>query len=263
MKKIIHLILVASICVSCGTNQTWQNAKVSGVFRGHLQGIDIDNGKIYFSQTFNLIRTDAKGNIERIIDAEYHHGDICIANGKLYCAVNKGKFNQDPKLNLAKNFVYVYDLNLKCLQIIPINNMPEGLGAIEYYNGKFYLGGGCYKKEKTFKIFQFSEDFKFEKIYEIPVGNSLLGVQTLARAHGKFWLGCYTIKGDDYHLWEADDNFNIIKKHKELGDVGIAEVNQPNAKFLFGAAGVINKKDFKTNYAKHTSGVRLVDIAEQ
>ncbi len=235
--------------------QTWHDAKVSGAFRGHLQGIDVHDGKIYWSQTFNLIRTDNDGNIERIIDAEYHHGDVCVANGKLYCAVNKGKFNQNPNANLAKNFVYVYDLNLKCLSIIPINNMPEGLGAITYHNGKFYLGGGCYKEEKTFKIFQFSEDFKFEKKYEVPVGNSLLGVQTLARAHGKFWLGCYTKKGDKAHLWEADDNFNIIKKHKTIGDFGIAEVKQSKNAFLLGVSGSIDKKDYKTNYAKHTSSV--------
>ena len=249
-------------CSACGTTQTWKNTKVSGNFRGHLQGIDIDNGKMYFSQTFNLIRTDANGNIERVVDAEYHHGDICIADGKLYCAVNKGKFNQDPKKNLAKNFVYVYNLDLICLDIIPINNMPEGLGAIEYHNGKFYLGGGCYKEEKTFKIFQFSKDFKFEKTYEIPVGNSLLGVQTLARAHGKFWLGCYTIKGDKFHLWEADDNFNIIRKHKKDGDVGIAEVNQSNATLMIGVNGAIDKKYHEKNYARHTSGVKLIKIKE-
>ncbi len=261
MKAIIYSVFVALVMASSlMASQVWENAKLPGLFRGHLQGIDIDNGKIYWSQTFNLIRTDSKGNIERIIDAEYHHGDICIANGKLYCAVNKGEFNQNPTENKAKNFVYVYDLNLNCLSIIPINNIPEGLGAIEYHNGKFYLGGGCYKEEKTFKIFQFSEDFKFEKCFEIPVGNSLLGVQTLARAHGKFWLGCYTVKGDKYHLWEADDNFNIIKKHKMNGDVGIAEVKQPNATFLIGVADRIDKSKIKINYASHTSRVKLVKL---
>lgn len=260
MKNLFQIAYIFLSLIAISNAQEWKDAHLTGLFKGHLQGIDIDNGKIYWSQTFNLFRSDADGNIERAVDVEYHHGDICIANGKLYCAVNKGKFNQNPKENKAKNFVYVYDLNLKCIQIIPINNMPEGLGAIEYHNGKFYLGGGCYIEEKTFKIFQFSEDFKFEKIYEIPVGNSLLGVQTLARAHGKFWLGCYTVKGDDYHLWEADDNFNIIKKHKARGDVGLAEVNQTNATHIIGVAHRLPKKERKTNHATHLSSVKLIKI---
>ena len=260
MKKLLQIVCLLLSLIAISNAQVWKNAQLAGVFKGHIQGIDIDNGKIYWSQTFNLFRSDAKGNIEHMVDVEYHHGDVCIANGKLYCAVNKGKFNQNPTENKAKNFVYVYDLNLRCIQIIPINNMPEGLGAIEYHNGKFYLGGGCYKEEKTFKIFQFSEDFKFEKSYEIPVGNSWLGVQTIARAHGKFWLGCYTVKGDKYKLWEADDNFNIIKKHKFNGALGIAEVNQPDATLLIGVTQNIPQNERKTNYATHLSSVKLIKV---
>ena len=78
-----------------------------GKYAGHLQGVCRDgNGDFFWSFTRALVKTDTKGKVLKKIEVPDHHGDVCFANGKIYCAVNFGAFN-DPKGN-SDNWVYVY-----------------------------------------------------------------------------------------------------------------------------------------------------------
>ena len=62
---------------------------------------------IYWSFTTQLVKTDLDGKVLKKIPVANHHGDLCHVGGKLYAAVNLGKFN-DPKGN-ADSWVYEYD----------------------------------------------------------------------------------------------------------------------------------------------------------
>ena len=247
MKKIIISLLLTFAFVANAVE--FKEVKLPGKFYDHLQGFAIGNGKIYWSQTSILLRTDEKGNIERVIDAPGHHGDCCFHDGKLYVAVNLGKFNTKDK---AKNEVWVYDADLNFLEIYPLPFLEGGLGGIEYYNGSFYCVGGIDASEKEFKICKVSKDFKLEKEYFIPVENTFLGVQTILRTQGRFLLGCYLKPNTTPRLFtfECDDNFNVIKRHKINTSCGMAAIqNSDGCNILVAKTGWDNKSKF----AKHLS----------
>jgi hypothetical protein len=53
------------------------------------------------------VKTNLDGKLLKQVPVVNHHGDLCFHDGKLFVAVNLGKFN-DPKGN-ADSWVYVYD----------------------------------------------------------------------------------------------------------------------------------------------------------
>lgn len=189
-------------------------------FKFHMQGMAEDSGKIYCSHTDKLAVIGAGGKYEKTAKADWHHGDICISGGRLYAAVNRGKFNQKDG---AQNFVYVYDLDLNLLETVPIGFMPQGLGAIEFANGSFYLGGGALKGAKTFRIYKCSPDFKLEETFDIPAHDSELGVQTICFSDGFFWLGCYMSSGREF-LWKLDGNMKVLERFNTYAACGIARI---------------------------------------
>ena len=78
-----------------------------GTYQHHLQGVCTDEKSIYWSFTTTLVKTDMEGTLLKQVPVANHHGDLCFHDGKLYVAVNLGKFN-DPEGN-ADSWVYVYD----------------------------------------------------------------------------------------------------------------------------------------------------------
>ena len=241
-------MLVFATCVNA---VEFKKVNLPAKFRGHLQGFAIGEGKIYWAQTHIMIRSDEKGNIERVVEAPGHHGDCCFHDGKLYVAVNFGKFNTKDK---AKNEVWVYDADLNFITSFPLPYLEGGLGGIEYYNGSFYCVGGIDPSEKEFKICKVSKDFKLEKEYFIPVENTFLGVQTILRTQGRFLLGCYLKPNTTPRLftYECDDDFKVIKRHKINTSCGMAAIqNSDGCNILVAKTGWDNKSKF----AKHLSSV--------
>lgn len=195
-----------------------------------MQGLAAAADRIYWSHTDRLAVTDTTGSYIKLVEADYHHGDICINGGKLYAAVNKGKFNRESG---AENFVYVYDLDLNLLEVVPIDFMPQGLGAIEFSDGSFYLGGGALKDAKTFKIYKCSKDFKLEKVFEIPAYDSELGVQTICSCGGFFWFGCYMRSGKEF-LWKLDKNLRVLGRFNNFAALGISRMPAESDRLIIG-----------------------------
>ena len=215
-------ICAAALFTACAGGH-YKTAVCPGFYHDHLQGIAAAQGKIYWSYTTKIIRTGKDGEIEKIVDAQRHHGDCCFYGGKLYVAVNHGEFNTKNK---ADNYVYIYDADLNFLDKIPLPELEGGLGGITHHNGSFYAVGGIDGSEANFKICKYSKDFKLEREFFVPVGESFLGAQTICHASGRFWIGVYLKKEfvpARLVLWEMDDNFGIIKKHArpDLPNCGI------------------------------------------
>ena len=254
MKKILIAAIVCTIALVSNAVSKHKPIYCPGLHTNHLQGITAKDGKIYWSHTTKLIKTDLNGNLEEMIDVQNHHGDLCIDDqNKIYVAVKEGKFNTFDK---AKNFVYVYDTNLNPIDKIAIKELAGGLGGMEYHNGYFYLVGGIEASLPTFQICKFTKDFKLVKTYEIPVLDSYLGVQTICYAYGKFWLGCYLKPKAKLPLWELDENFNLIKRHANNGSMGIVKTSDfAGANFL-----VAHHKKDKSRFASCKSYVTAEKI---
>ncbi len=256
MKTFIFIFtFLVSIYSAFGAD--WKKVECIGTYSHHLQGIAIGGEKIYWSYTTKILRTDSNGTIEKITDAPSHQGDCCFNDGKLYVATNLGKFNTKTK---AKNFVYIYDADLKFERAVPIEGLEGGLGGMEFHDGHFYMVGGVDKSETHFKICKYTPDFKLVKTYLVPVGESELGVQTICRAYGKFWLGCYIKKGaPKKRLWVMDDDFNIIEKLPTDASFGIAPIQtKDGANFLI-AFSIHDRSKKLGGYTANATPVKITN----
>lgn len=204
--------------------------KCPGDYKNHLQGVAVDNqGNFYWSFTTVLLKTDAQGKQLASVDVPWHYGDLTWHDGKVYVAVNLGKFNQEP--GQADSWVYVHeDQELKLLDKHPVPEAVHGAGGMEWHNGHFYIVGGLPTTHIKNYIFQYNEEFGFVKRHEIPSGYTLLGIQTVCRsADGNWWFGCY---GQPQVVLRTDDNFKLLGIYQYGAAVGIACTNNPTTMFV-------------------------------
>jgi hypothetical protein len=217
MKKIVLWIIGVLViaCVSYG------DVACSGDYRHHLQGIATDDaGNIYWSFTTWLVKTDGQGALLKKIDAPSHYGDLTWHSGKVYVAVNLGKFNQEP--GKAQSWVYVHDGgNLALLSKHAVPEVVHGAGGMEWHNGHFFVVGGLPSTHTANYVYEYTELFAFVKRHIIESGQTLLGIQTVCRSRdGTWWFGCY---GRPAVTLRTDDNFKLLGNHVFNCSVGIAQ----------------------------------------
>jgi len=192
----------------------------------HLQGIDADDAAIYWSFTTELVKTDLDGKRLKTIQVVTHHGDLCVQDGKVYVAVNLGKFN-DPKGN-GDSWVYVYKAeDLDFIERHPVQEVFHGAGGIEFKDGRFFVVGGLPGDIQENYVYEYDAKFQFQKKHTIPSGQTHLGIQTVAFAKGRWWFGCY---GQPAILLVTDADFRMIGRHEYNCSLGIDGL--PDGRFL-------------------------------
>jgi len=198
-----------------------------GTYRHHLQGI-ATNGTdaVYWSFTTALVKTDTHGKVLEQVPVANHHGDLCHLDGKLYVAVNLGKFN-DPKGN-ADSWVYVYDAHdLSFLEKHETQEVFHGAGGIAARGRHFFVVGGLPEGIEENYVYEYDGAFTFVKKHVVKSGNTLMGIQTAAFANGCWWFGCY---GKPRILLKTDDSFSLLGRYEYDASLGI--VGLPNGRFL-------------------------------
>ena len=197
------------------------NVACDGIYRHHLQGICTnDRDAVYWSFTTTFVKTDKKGKVLKEITVASHHGDLCFHDGKVYVAVNLGRFNH-PEGN-ADSWVYVYDADdLSLLAKHEVQEVFHGAGGIGFHGGHFYVVGGLPEEIEENYVYEYGPDFKFVKKHVVKSGHTHLGIQTAAFAGGHWWFGCYgnpqiTLKTDADFKMEGRYNFGC-----SLGIVGL------------------------------------------
>lgn len=192
-----------------------------GVYKQHLQGICTnDRDAIYWSFTTELVKTDASGALLKKIPVGSHHGDLCHHDGKIYVAVNFGKFN-DPAGN-ADSWVYVYDA--ADLSLVAKHKTPEvihGAGGIAYHDGRFIVVGGLPLGVKENYLYEYDDDLRFVKKHVVDSGYTRLGIQTVTFWDGHWWCGCYGTE-----LLKLDEAFRMVGKYDFDCAVGVAGIAQ-------------------------------------
>ena len=203
------------------------NVECEGTYQHHLQGICTnDKNAIYWCFTTKLVKTDKKGKVLKKIDVENHHGDLCFHDGKVYVAVNLGKFN-DPQGN-ADSRVYVYDADdLSHLAKHQTQEVFHGAGGIGFRDGDFFVVGGLPDGIEENYVYQYDKDFKFTRKHVIKSGWTLLGVQTVTFSGGHWWFGCY---GNPRVMLKTDQSFRFLGKYEF--DCSLGVVGLPTGDFL-------------------------------
>ncbi|MCB1231749.1 MAG: hypothetical protein KDN19_15875 [Verrucomicrobiae bacterium] len=193
-----------------------------GDYARHLQGVCRDReGGLFWSFTEELVKTDTTGRILKAVAVVDHHGDLCFHDGKIFVAVNLGKFN-DPKGN-ADSWVYVYDAaNLKELAKHPVPEVFHGAGGMDTRDGHFFVVGGLPDGVEENYVYEYDGELRFVKRHVIASGWTKLGIQTAAWHDGSWWFGCY---GSPAILLKTDPDFALEGRYQcnvSLGIVGLA-----------------------------------------
>ena len=167
-----------------------ETIQCEGLYSMHLQGISTDKkNNIYWSFTNELVRTNFKGKVLDRIKVLNHHGDLCFEGGKVYVAVNLGKFNE--LAGQEDSWVFVYDsANLKELNRYKVPELVHGAGGISFSKGKFFVVGGLPQGFTENYIYEYDTTFKFIKRHIIQSGYTYKGIQTAEFHEGQWWFGC-------------------------------------------------------------------------
>lgn len=213
--------LPAQVDLANGAN-SFHDVQCEGSYQHHLQGICVDDDAIYWSFTTTLVKTDLAGKLIKQIPVVNHHGDLCYHGGRLYVAVNLGKFN-DPRGN-ADSWIYVYDAgSLNELARHEVQQVFYGAGGIGYRDGRFFVVGGLPGDIEENYVYEYDREFKFIGKHAINSGQTRLGIQTAAFAHDRWWFGCY---GTPKILLVTDAEFRMIGRYEfdcSLGIVGVKD----------------------------------------
>lgn len=162
-------------------------------YGGHLQGITTDfKDFLFWSHTTQLVKTDLKGTVLKVVDVPTHHGDLDYYEGKIYVAVNLEKFNEEA--GQEDSWVYVYEPeNLELLHKYPVPELVHGAGGIAIHKKQVMIVGGLPyngKYDKNF-VYEYDPDFKFKKRHELAGGYTHLGIQTACFFNGCWYFCCY------------------------------------------------------------------------
>ncbi len=231
-----------------------------GTYQHHLQGVCTDENFIFWSFTTTLVKTDMKGTLVKQVPVANHHGDLCFHDGKLYVAVNLGKFS-DPEGN-ADSWVYVYDAeSLKELARHETQEVFHGAGGIGYRDGHFFVVGGLPDGVEENYVYEYDGEFKFMKRHVIKSGHTHLGIQTATFAHDRWWFGCY---GDPKILLVTDADFEMKGRHEIDCSLGIEGMT--GGRLLVGSGRCEKDKGcngtVQTALPDEQAGFRIVEVRE-
>ena len=223
MRRLFPFLLLGLSSLACADGPAFHLATCDGDYPRHVQGICTD-GKdaLYWSWTDVLVKTDADGRLLKQVPVADHHGDLCYHAGRVYVAVNLGKFNRPA--GEADSWVYVYDGNtLAELAKHPVPELVHGAGGIAWHDGKFIVVGGLPAEIEENYLSEYDESFRVRKRPVLASGNTLRGIQTVAHADGAWWFGCY---GKPAELLRADEDFQLTGKWEFNAAVGIAPLDR-------------------------------------
>ncbi len=217
----------------------FRDVTCAGSYPQHLQGICVDDEAIYWSFTTTLVKTDTEGKVLLSVPVAHHHGDLCYVDGRVYVAVNLGRFN-DPA-GKADSWVYVYDAaSLAEVARHEVQEVFHGAGGIGVHGGHFFVVGGLPAGVEENYVYEYDEGFQFVKKHVVASGHTHLGIQTATFAHGRWWFGCY---GQPQVLLVTDAAFQMQGRHEFDCSLGIEAL--PEGRLL--AAGGRCDKNKKPN----------------
>lgn len=200
-----------------------------GVYPLHLQGIATDGtAAIFWSWTDTLVKTDLQGHLLARVPAPNHHGDPCYAGGKVYVAVNLGKFNAPE--GKADSWVYVYHadtLALEAKHAVP--EVVHGAGGIAEHAGKFLVIGGLPPGVEENYLYEYDAAFKFRGRHVLASGYTDKGIQTATWRGDSWWFGCY---GKPQVLLRANAEFKLMGRWNFDAALGLEAL--PDGRFLLG-----------------------------
>ena len=231
-------------------------------FRGHVQGIAVDETGIYCSFSRELLKVDFAGRTLLRRPSPFHSGDVATDGEKIYVSVNISDETLVQKYG-ARCCIFIYDRNCELLEVKPMKNL-SGIDGIVFINGKFYIGlnylGSQLRTEN--KIAILDRNFNLLKIATVTIGkNTKFGPQTLNNFRGKLIAGFYGGGNNSfiYDLEELNNSDTVVKPigaFPENTTVGFSLVPEKIAKdetFIVAR----NRRQFNEKAKRFRFGIRF------
>lgn len=228
MQSWVLIVSTAMFSASIHAAEPFHEVQCEGNYQHHLQGVCTGDDSIFWCFTSEFVKTDAEGKVLKKIAVPGHHGDLCYHDGKVFVAMNLGKFNRAP--GEANSWVYVYDTDLSLLTRHPVQEAVHGAGGIAHHDGRFMVVGGLPEGIEENYVFEYDTNFKFVKKHVLKSGYTKLGIQTAAFADGHWWFGCY-----GKALLKADKSLSNVERFEFECSVGIVPLSQ--GRFLVARGG--------------------------
>ncbi len=218
-------VTAMAACVAFGADKG-KRINSEGDWPSHLQGVCTDGTNIWWSHTVELARTDLNGKVlAHAKGLKSHHGDLCIANGTLYVAVNLGQFNTEQD---ADSWVYAYKSDdLAFIKRWKVPELRHGAGGITYKDGHFFVVGGLPPTHGDNYVYEYTPGFEFVERHVLKSGWTNLGIQTVSYHGGRFYFGCYggrnELTGENVPTLTIVSNpdFSVVSKVKESTSEGL------------------------------------------
>jgi len=227
---VIIFLTIIQIISSCSKSlQIPDKIVCQGEYKGHLQGVCTDKkGNLFWSFTDVIVKTDLSGEIISRIELPSHQGDMTWHEGKVYVAVNHGKFNEEP--GQADSWIYILsDKDLKLLEKVKAPELVHGCGGMAWGDGKFIVVGGLPETHDRNYLYEYSEDLEFVKRHLLESGQTRKGIQTAEYFNGQWWFGTYD---RDNSTLVADKSYKLLERYQTDCSLGI--VDMENNIMLFG-----------------------------
>ena len=229
MRSVSLFLATVLFLVTPARAADFRNVECEGVYRHHLQGICVDDEAIYWCFTTQLVKTDVAGKLLKQAPVANHHGDLCHHDGKLYVAVNLGRFNHPE--GKADSWVYVYDAEtLAELARHETQEVFHGAGGIGVKDGRFFVVGGLPTGVQENYVYEYDGDLHFVRKHAIASGHTHLGIQTATFANDRWWFGCY---GSPAVLLVTDGDLAMKGRYEFNCSLGIAGL--PDGRMLVGS----------------------------
>ena len=206
--------------------------KCPGGYGGHLQGLATDGKSIYWSFTVTIVKTDLSGKILATRDAPYHQGDLCVKDGTVYVAVNRGTFKYRKG---AVSEVTAYNADtLEPLKTWTLKDMPHGAGGMTWRDDRFFIVGGLPPSHNRNYVYEYDKDFNLVKRHVLDTGFTLMGIQTAAYEDGRFLFGIYGDKGNPHGVLAVENDLKTFKRYRCGGSVGMLRFGE---RYFIGKTG--------------------------
>lgn len=167
-----------------------------GEYPGHLQDVWWDGGEhIYWAHTWDIIKTDLKGNILRHVQVEGHNAGCQLKDGTLYVAVCPTEKRRivawGPESRLQVNEYDADTLALKAKHVMPANDRAGSFAILE--DGSFVVG--CLRPNdisaSQVRFHHVSADFKILSTHLVDNLKIKMGIETIKRYGDSLYLMCY------------------------------------------------------------------------
>lgn len=218
MSRFLPLLLCFAAGVLRADTPAWQEAACEGAYPRHVQGV-CSNGRdaLYWSWTDALVKTDLTGKVLRRVPADNHQGDLCHHAGKIYVAVNLGKFNRPA--GEADSWVYIYDAaTLQEERRVAVPELVHGAGGMACDGRRFLIVGGLPDDVNENYLYEYDLDLKFQRRHVLASGHTHLGIQTAEFDGQSWWFGCY---GTPKLLLRADAELKLSGRWEFDASVGL------------------------------------------